>query len=112
MPDRTAENRGGATADAIMNFVDRLRAAALYVFRGQKAIIGLPYGNDGTADYPSIDFETLSKDGYEKNAVVYACVNELASSASEANLIVEQRVKDGWEERPDHPLKGLSLIHI
>ena len=90
-----------------MGLIDRLREAVPYIFRGQKAITGLPIGNDGVASYPKTDFETLSKDGYEKNAVVYACVNELASSASEANLIVEQRVKDGWEERPDHALKQL-----
>ena len=54
VPDRAPQNRGGATADAIMTLIDRLRTAALYVFRGQKAIIGLPYGSDGVADYPSL----------------------------------------------------------
>lgn len=90
-----------------MGLTDRLRTAALYVIGGRKAIIGLPFGGTGVADYPPVDFETLSKDGYEKNAVVYACVNELASSASEAELVVEQRIKDGWEARPEHPLKQL-----
>ena len=90
-----------------MTLIDRVRTAALVLIGREKAIIGLPIGNDGVADYPKIDFETLSKDGYEKNAVIYACVNELASSASEAALVVEQRTRDGWEERPDHALKQL-----
>jgi len=92
-----------------MGFIDRLRTAALVLIGREKAIIGLPFGSDGgtTKEYSDTDFEKLSKDGYEHNAVIYACVNELASSASEAQLIVEQRTRDGWEERPDHPLKQL-----
>jgi len=87
----------------MMGFTDRLRTAMLYVIGGEKAIIGLPFGSDGASvtEYSQTDFDRLSKEGYEKNAVIYACVNELASSASEANVVVEQRVRDGWEERPE-----------
>jgi HK97 family phage portal protein len=90
-----------------MGLRDRLRTAALYVFRGEKAIVGLPYGTDASEYTVRTDFETLSKEGYEKNAIVYACINELASSAAEAEPKVEVLTKKGWEERPDHSLKKL-----
>jgi len=90
-----------------MGLTDRLKTAMLYVIGGRKAIVGLPFGSQGTADYPPTDFETLFKDGYEKNAVIYACVNELASSASEAEVLVEQHSGDEWVVRPEHPLKKL-----
>ncbi len=90
-----------------MSFRDRLKTAALFLIGGQKGVVGLEYGAQGSEYQVSADFETLSKEGYEKNAIIYACINELASSASEADLIVEAQTKKGWEERPDHPLKRL-----
>lgn len=93
-----------------MGFLQRLGEGFKYVIAGQKAIGGLEalIGADGTASYPKTDFVTLSKDGYEKNAVIYACINELGSSASEPRLIVETKNRKGeWEEKPEHSLAKL-----
>lgn len=74
----------------------------------RKAITGLPFGTGSSTSYPKTDFATLSKDGYEKNALIYACINELASSASEAKCIVEKQNRKGeWEPYPESRLQKL-----
>jgi len=74
----------------------------------RKAITGLPFGTGVASSYPKTDFATLSKDGYEKNALIYACINELASSASEAKCIVEKQNRKGeWEPWPQSRLQKL-----
>lgn len=74
----------------------------------RKAITGLPFGTGATTSHPKTDFATLSKDGYEKNALIYACINELASSASEARCIVEKQNRKGeWEPWPQSRLQRL-----
>lgn len=70
--------------------------------------LGWPLGTlSGGERAPRTDFRTLSKDGYEKNALIYACVNELASSASEAKCVVEKKKAKGWEPAPEHRLQKL-----
>lgn len=74
----------------------------------RKAVTGLPLGAGTYTQRPSIDFATLSKDGYEKNALIFDCINELASSASEAKCIVEKKNrKDEWEAWPQSRLQRL-----
>lgn len=54
------------------------------------------------------DFAQLSSDFYEKNSLVFACVEELATSAGDPRLIVEVRTPDGWREADDdHPMVEL-----
>ena len=49
----------------------------------------------------------LSRDYYEKNALVFACVEELATSASEPELVVDVKKAKGWEKAEDHALAEL-----
>ena len=55
----------------------------------------------------NVSLRELAENFYAKNTLVYACVEELATSAAEPRLIVERKVKDGWEEWEDCPLQGL-----
>jgi len=74
----------------------------------RKQVTGLPIGWGPSTSTPKVDFATLSKDGYEKNALIFACINELASSASEAKCIVEKRNRKGeWEAWPQSRLQRL-----
>jgi len=74
----------------------------------KKAVTGLPVGWGPSTSTPKVDFATLSKDGYEKNALIFACINELASSASEAKCIVEKRNRKGeWGPWPQSRLQRL-----
>jgi|GEM_PF-2248832 len=83
---------------------------ATWAFMGRKGIGGLDMllGADAKSWYPKTDFERLSKEGYEYNAVIYACINELMDSLSEAPILVEvQNRKGEWEVKPDHELARL-----
>lgn len=54
------------------------------------------------------DFQTLSRDFYEKNPLVYACINEIATSTAEPRMQVERFTGGDWEAQGDgHPLAQL-----
>ncbi len=92
-----------------MGFRDRLYRAS-WALMGRKGIGGLDMllGADAKSWYPKTDFERLSKEGYEYNAVIYACINELMDSLSEAPILVEvQNRKGEWEVKSDHALAQL-----
>jgi HK97 family phage portal protein len=64
------------------------------------------FGSDALT--PKEDLETLGKDGYRKNTVFKACVQEIATSSAEPRLVVERRKGDDWEEvEESHPLRRL-----
>jgi HK97 family phage portal protein len=93
-----------------MGLIQRVKEGFAYMVRGEKAIVGLDamIGAGGSVAYPKTDFESLSREGYEQNAVVYACITALMDAMEEAPLIVEVRNRKGeWEERPDHSLAQL-----
>lgn len=46
-------------------------------------------------------------DGYSANEVMYACVEELASSAAEPRLVVVRKTDKGPEQIKDHPVLDL-----
>jgi HK97 family phage portal protein len=92
-----------------MGFRDRLNVAAWALF-GLKGITGLDVllGADARAWYPSTDFNRLSAEGYEYNAVIYACITALMDAMEEAPLMVEVQDRNGeWQEKPDHALARL-----
>ena len=92
-----------------MGLRDRLSLAAWALFNS-KGISGLDMlmGADAKAWYPKTDFNRLSAEGYEYNAVVYACVNERASSVSEPRVVVETKDRKGdWQDKPEHSLARL-----
>lgn len=53
------------------------------------------------------DFAQLSQNYYEKNALIYSCIEELATSSSEPELLVETKQKGDWETAEDHALAEL-----
>jgi len=93
-----------------MGVLQRVKEGFAYMLMGEKAIGGLSalLGAGGTITPPRTDFETLSKEGYEYNAVIYACITELMDSMSEAPMLAEvQNRKGEWEVKEDHPLARL-----
>lgn len=53
----------------------------------------------GRATFADGKYETYAKEGYETNALVFACIEELATSASEPRLQAMQAGK--WHHYPD-----------
>lgn len=54
------------------------------------------------------ELQALSRDFYERNPLVYACVNEIATSTAEPRMQVERLVGGDWEAQGDkHPLAQL-----
>jgi len=58
--------------------------------------------------YSTVDYATLAESGYAFNALIWACIREIATSAAEAPLRVYERAASGdIVEIPDHPLRQL-----
>lgn len=54
--------------------------------------------------YPEINFDTLVRQGYRRNELIYACLNKTAAASASIALLVKG--KDG-SPLPDHPIKRL-----
>lgn len=80
---------------------------------------GLPMGSHEHVDVPAFvgrnragevdpaeHYETFARNGYGRNELVFACINERATSFPEGELRVYQPGPDG-EELDDHPLRTL-----
>lgn len=62
----------------------------------------------GQAVWTPRNYEQLSKEGYEANATVYACVNEVARALSGLDWLLQRRWRGGRaEELDEHPLLDL-----
>ena len=87
-----------------MNIIDRLRFGLDILVGGEKALTAtiVQGWDEGKASYPEVKFETMAKQGYRKNELIFACVSKTANSASQVAL----RVYDKKSEQE------LSLIHI
>lgn len=87
-----------------MSWLDRIRG-----FFGRKFFAGMiPTWQEGAAQYTPHDYGNLAREGYRKNEVIYACIREIASCATEPRLRVYQRRRNGERHaRPDHPLQKL-----
>ena len=55
--------------------------------------------------YPKDRYDQLATEGYEQNAVVYRCVNEIANAASRVQIDLFR----GNQEIEEHPI--LDLLH-
>jgi len=55
----------------------------------------------GMPQYSKHNYATFVREGYAKNALVYACVREIAQSAAEPHWVVRR----GEDVVPDHPLQ-------
>lgn len=69
----------------------------------------VPYNVQGLPDaiYPDHKFITYVEEGYARNELVYACLNELATSAPESPLKVYKQSRDGLQEMSSHPIRKL-----
>jgi phage portal protein BeeE len=98
-----------------MNELISATRAAYYAFnmvrQGQvKALAAsfIPVWETNQPQEPAVDFETLAIVGYARNPIVFACIEALAQSSSEAPAKVMQRQDSGvWEEDFTHPLRQL-----
>ncbi len=63
------------------------------------------YNNVGKAIWTPRNYESLTKHGYNKNVIVYRCVNLIARSAAS----VPWRLYKGEQELTNHPI--LDLLH-
>ena len=65
----------------------------------------IAYSNIGTQASPKDKYYDLAKDGYQDNAVVYRCINEIALGAASVNF----KIMRGDQPIEDHPV--LDLLH-
>lgn len=63
----------------------------------------------GTPQYPQYSYERFARDGYGRNELVYACIEELASSASEPRLAAYRDIQPDPERVPSH--SSLDLLN-
>jgi len=86
-----------------MNLWDRLSI----LFGGEKALTATRVSgwDEGRPSYPEVSFETLAKQGYRKNELIFACISKTANSASQVALRVYDKRTE--QEIPDHPLRQL-----
>lgn len=62
----------------------------------------------GQAAFPQRSLADLARDGYTRNAIVFACVNKIASSLGTVQLQICREDRDGeMEVLPEHPLMEL-----
>ena len=59
----------------------------------------IAYSNVGTQTQPKMSYSDLAKEGYQENAIVYRCVNEIANGAS----AVKFNLMRGDQPIEDHP---------
>jgi HK97 family phage portal protein len=61
----------------------------------------------GTPQHPKDSPYRYALDGYSSNEVMFACIEELATSAAEPRLVAVKRTPDGPEQINEHPVLDL-----
>jgi HK97 family phage portal protein len=75
---------------------------------GGRSIVELLDGvGSSSPDYPGSTFLSHVREGYEKNELVYACIEERVTSMAEAPLRVYDAGGRRGDTREDHPLRQL-----
>ncbi len=71
----------------------------------RKSAVGatVPFFQDGKAQLPNFQYETLVREGYTKNEIVFACIEEWATDIAEPDIIAVQ----GDETLDAHPALDL-----
>lgn len=67
----------------------------------------IPIGQTGIAQLPGVTYATYAREGYQRNEIVFACIEQLAMSASEPILIGRRKGKTVPEIVTEHPLVDL-----
>jgi len=62
---------------------------------------------NGYATPPPVNYENFAKEGYEKNEIVYACIREIATSASEAPTVAVINGTDPPEYDYESPMLSM-----
>lgn len=97
-----------------MNIIQRFRAAwqiapeiTKPIDTGQKAAAALRIEDwrGQQPEYPEINFETMVRDGWRKNELIFACISKKANTASQVALEIRQKRNDRVFD--DHPAKAL-----
>lgn len=71
----------GVLTETVSRF---LKATAV---RNQGLSVTVPTWQNGVAQFPNQRYDTYARDGYMRNEVVFACIDELATSAAEPKLM-------------------------
>lgn len=74
-------------------------------FRSKKQTSLVPAWERRQPQKPETDFESLVKQGYRRNELIFACIVRTYGTAAQIKLKV--RNKSTMEELPDHPLQQL-----
>ena len=63
-----------------MNIFDRISFGLSILFGGEKALTAtrVQGWDEGKPSYPEVNFETMAKQGYRKNELIFACVSKLS----------------------------------
>lgn len=69
----------------------------------QKSVALIPTWKSSQAQLPDQAYETLFREGYGKNEIVFRCVEEWATDIAEAQLRAYRNTPHGPEVVPDHP---------
>ena len=75
------------------------------LFNQTKMAPMVAYSNVGTQTQPKMSYSDLAKEGYEENAIVYRCVNEISNGAS----AVKFSLMRGDQPIEEHPLLDLLM---
>lgn len=73
----------------------------------QAAGAAVPTWQSGTPQYPQYNYERFARDGYSRNELVYACIEELCTSASEPRLAAYVKGQPEPEKLDSHPTLDL-----
>ena len=72
--------------------------------RKEKRTVVIPLWEDNRPHYSAISYDTVVKEGWRKNELIYACIDRTARTASQ----VATKIVDGkGNELDDHPLRRL-----
>lgn len=68
----------------------------------------MPMGIQGRPQYPDTDIPKL-QEAYQRNEIVFACIDARATAATDPRLIVQDRKAGEWVESVGHPLRRLMM---
>lgn len=83
------------------NFMQRLAQAARYTFFGGKALATIvPTWQEGKPVYSLINFETMVREGWRTNELIYACISKTANTAAQMQITLKDQRGEPFEEHP------------
>lgn len=71
------------------------RALNVAPVKSAERILVQPWA-EGRAALPNLNYDTLAREGYGKNELVFACVEELSTSAAEPRMMLRKSAEGEW----------------